>query len=31
MENLLRDYKWNNPKLKNIESNELLINLKNII
>ena len=29
-ENLIKDYKWNNPELKNIESNELVFQLKNI-
>ena len=28
LENLLKDYKWNNPKLNNIENNELIIELK---
>ena len=28
LENLLKDYKWNNPKLKDIQSNELIIDLK---
>ena len=29
LENLLKDYKWNDPKLKNINNNELIINLQN--
>ena len=28
LENLLKDYKWNNPKLKGIENNELITDLK---
>ena len=28
LENLFKDYKWNNPKLNNIENNELIIELK---
>ena len=28
IENLLRDYKWNNPKLKSIQNNELISQLK---
>ena len=28
MENLMKDYKWNDPKLKKIERNELINNLK---
>ena len=28
LENLLKDYKWNNPKLKDIQNNELIIDLK---
>ena len=28
LENLLKDYKWNNPKLSKIENNELIIELK---
>ena len=31
LENLLKDYNWNDSKLKNIESNELIKNLKNFI
>ena len=27
-ENLLKDYKWNNPRLKSIHRNELVIKLK---
>jgi len=29
LENLLKDYKWNDPKLQSIDNNELIINLKN--
>ena len=29
LENLLKDYKWNDPKLQNINNNELIINLQN--
>ena len=29
-ENLIRDYKWNDPELRNVESNELLYKIKNI-
>ena len=28
LENLFKDYKWNNPKLKDIENNDLIISLK---
>ena len=28
IENLLKDYKWNDPRLKSVESNELIKNLK---
>ena len=28
LENLLKDYKWNNPKLNNIENNKLINDLK---
>ena len=28
LENLFKDYKWNNPKLNNIENNDLIISLK---
>ena len=31
IENLLKDYQWNDRKLKNIDNNELIINLKNSI
>ena len=31
MENLLKDYKWNNPDLANINNNELIIQLNNSI
>ena len=30
LENLFKDYKWNNPELNNIENNELIIKLKRI-
>ena len=30
LENILKDYKWNNPILKNIEKNALIKKLKNI-
>ena len=30
-ENLMKDYKWNNPKLKDIKTNELISNLKDKI
>ena len=30
-ENLLIDYKWNNPDLNNNDNNELIIQLKNLI
>ena len=30
LENLFKDYKWNNPELKKIESNEFIIKLNNI-
>ena len=30
LENMLKDYKWNQPILYNIETNELLDKLKNI-
>jgi len=29
-ENLIKDYKWNNPELRNIDNNEFLYKLKNI-
>ena len=29
IENLLKDYKWNNPELKNIVDNSLLYHIKN--
>ena len=28
LENLFKDYKWNNPKLKNIENNDLIAEIK---
>jgi len=31
LENLFKDYKWNNPKLNDIENNDLIIALKNYI
>ena len=31
MENLLKDYKWNNPDLANVNNNELIIQLNNSI
>ena len=31
LENLLKDYKWNNPKLNDVENNDLIISLKNYI
>ena len=31
MENLLKDYKWNNPDLADINNNELIIQLNNLI
>ena len=30
-ENLLKDYKWNNPELNNLDNNNLIIELKNLI
>ena len=30
MENLLKDYKWNNPMLNNVQNNPMIIKLKNI-
>lgn len=27
-ENLMKDYKWNNPKLKSIRRNEMIVDLK---
>ena len=30
-ENLLIDYKWNNPDLNKLDNNELIIQLKNLI
>ena len=31
LENLLKDYRWNNPGLNNLENNELILDLKNLI
>jgi hypothetical protein len=31
LENLLKDYRWNNPGLNNLENNELIFELKNLI
>ena len=31
LENLLKDYRWNNPALNNVENNELVLQLKNFI
>ena len=31
LENLLKDYRWNNPALSNVENNELILQLKNLI
>ena len=31
LENLFKDYKWNNPELNNIENNELINKLQNFI
>ena len=31
LENLLKDYRWNNPGLNNLDNNELISDLKNII
>ena len=31
LENLLKDYRWNDPRLNNINNNELISQLKNII
>ena len=31
LENLFRDYKWNDPSLSNIDNNELLIKLKTLL
>ena len=31
LENLLKDYKWNNPEVNDINNNELIIQLKNLI
>ena len=29
LENLFKDYKWNNPLLSNIQNNQMIIKLKN--
>ena len=31
LENLLKDYKWNDPRLNIIDNNELVIQLKNLL
>ena len=31
LENLFRDYKWNNPQLNNIQNNNLIMKLRDII
>ena len=31
LENLYKDYKWNNPSLNKFGNNELIIQLKNLI
>ena len=31
LENIIKDYKWNNPKLNNVENNNLLIQLKSYL
>ena len=31
LENLLKDYRWNNPSLNNIENNDLIVKLKTIL
>ena len=31
LENILKDYKWNDPNLNNIENNSIIIKLKNIL
>ena len=31
LENLLKDYKWNNPELSKLDENKLVIQLKNLI
>ena len=31
LENLLKDYRWNNPGLNNLDNNELILDLKNLI
>ena len=31
LENLLKDYKWNNPELNNIDKDELITKLQNLV
>ena len=31
LENLLKDYKWNNPELSKLDNNQLIIQLKNLV
>ena len=31
LENLFKDYKWNEPNLKDIENNEMIKKLKSLI
>ena len=31
LENLLKDYRWNNPELNNFDNNESILELKNLI
>ena len=31
IENLMKDYRWNDPRLNNLDNNELITQLKNII
>ena len=31
LENLLKDYRWNNPTLNNFDNNELILQLKNLV
>ena len=31
LENLFKDYRWNNPRLKNLNNNELILALKKFI
>ena len=30
LENLLEDYKWNNPELNNIDKNEIILKLREL-